>query len=42
MWLKFCFLYFIGWMKLTQELGFILKLNTNILNSFLEQKGVDL
>ncbi|XDB55981.1 hypothetical protein ABFV05_009597 [Capra hircus] len=29
-----------GCWKLTQELGFILKLNTNILNSFLEQKGI--
>ncbi|XP_043333741.1 protein mono-ADP-ribosyltransferase PARP4 [Cervus canadensis] len=29
-----------GCWKLTQELGFILKLNTNILNNFLEQKGI--
>ncbi|XP_014646672.1 PREDICTED: poly [ADP-ribose] polymerase 4 [Ceratotherium simum simum] len=29
-----------GFWKLTPELGFILNLNTNILNSFLEQKGI--
>ncbi|GAB5566201.1 von Willebrand factor A domain-containing protein 5A isoform X1 [Prionailurus iriomotensis] len=29
-----------GFWKLTSELGFILNLNTNILNSFLEQKGI--
>ncbi|KAG8524708.1 Protein mono-ADP-ribosyltransferase PARP4 [Galemys pyrenaicus] len=29
-----------GFWKLTPELGFILKLNTNILNDFLEQKGI--
>uniref|UniRef100_A0A671DQH6 PARP4 MVP-ID C-terminal domain-containing protein n=1 Tax=Rhinolophus ferrumequinum TaxID=59479 RepID=A0A671DQH6_RHIFE len=29
-----------GFWKLTPELGFILKLNTNILNSFLNQKGI--
>ncbi|XP_004680419.1 PREDICTED: poly [ADP-ribose] polymerase 4 [Condylura cristata] len=29
-----------GFWKLTSELGFILKLNTNILNDFLEQKGI--
>ncbi|XP_023580605.1 protein mono-ADP-ribosyltransferase PARP4 isoform X3 [Trichechus manatus latirostris] len=29
-----------GFWKLTPELGFILNLNTNFLNSFLEQKGI--
>ncbi|XP_004446762.2 protein mono-ADP-ribosyltransferase PARP4 isoform X1 [Dasypus novemcinctus] len=29
-----------GFWKLTPELGFILKLNTKILNSFLEEKGI--
>ncbi|KAF0876061.1 protein mono-ADP-ribosyltransferase PARP4 [Crocuta crocuta] len=29
-----------GFWKLTPELGFILNLNTNILNSFLEKKGI--
>ncbi|XP_019507947.1 PREDICTED: poly [ADP-ribose] polymerase 4 isoform X1 [Hipposideros armiger] len=29
-----------GFWKLTPELGYILNLNTNILNSFLEQKGI--
>lgn len=41
MWLKFVFLTSKdGFWKLTPELGFILNLNTNILNSFLEQKGI--
>lgn len=41
MWLKFLFLTLQdGSWKLTPELGFILNINTDILNSFLEEKGI--